>query len=48
MDKEIVARVAKASHIRLTEEELEELFCGMAVRLLTYKGKIVRVENCTI
>ena len=33
---------------RLTEEELEELFCGMAVRLLTYKGKIVRVENCTI
>ena len=23
MDKEIVARVAKASHIRLTEEELE-------------------------
>ena len=33
---------------RMTEEELEELFCGMAVRLLTYHGKIVRVENCAI
>ena len=29
----------------LSEEELEQVFVGMAVRLLTKGGKIVRVIN---
>ena len=32
----------------MSDEELDELFCGMTVRLLVYRGRIVRVESCAM
>ena len=32
----------------LSEQELEELFTGIAVRLLVNRGRIVRVELCNL
>ena len=44
MDKEIVARVAKASHIRLTEEELDR-YCKDLSDILDYFAILDEAPN---